>query len=229
MTQAAAELKGVSRSFGQGSTLVQALSDVDLQIHAGEITLIEGPSGSGKTTLLHIVGLLQRADKGEVWIDGYRVDGLAESSLPKQRRDNVALVFQGYNLLDALTVRDNVAIAGVLQTGSFRATPVDEYLDRLNLRERADHLPAQLSGGEMQRTAVARALASRGRLVLTDEPTANLDWANAQEVAKCLADLAHREGRAVVMVSHDSRLEPFVDRIVELLDGRISSDRRATR
>ena len=229
MRPVVAELKGVSRSFGQGNTLVRALSDIDLQIHAGEITLIEGPSGSGKTTLLHIVGLLQRADEGEVWIDGRRVDQIPEIGLPRLRRENVSLVFQGYNLLDALTVRDNIAVAGMLNEGSHRATPVDAYLERFHLVDRGDHLPAQLSGGEMQRTAIARALASQGRLLLTDEPTANLDWANAQDVAQCLADIARCEGRAVVIVSHDSRLEPFVDRIVGLLDGRISGDRRVTR
>jgi putative ABC transport system ATP-binding protein len=224
MRDVVAELKGVSRSFGQGTMLVRALCDVDLQIHPGELTLIEGPSGSGKTTLLHIMGLLQRADEGEVWLNGRRVDGLSESELPVLRRENVALVFQGYNLLDALTVRDNITLAGLLRTGSRRSTPVADYLARFGLIERAGHLPAQLSGGEKQRTAIARALATNGRLILTDEPTANLDWANAQEVLRCLVDLAHRDGRAVVMVSHDSRLEPFADRIVGLLDGRVCSD-----
>lgn len=226
MSEPAAKLKGVSKAFGRGRTLVRALQDVDLHIHAGELTLIEGPSGSGKTTLLHILGLLQRPDTGEVHVGGRRMDGLPESRLPDERADNVALILQGYNLLDALTARDNIAIAGLLTGGSLRDTPTDAYLDRFGLTQRADHLPRVLSGGERQRIAVARALACPGRLVLADEPTANLDWANAQEVVQCLADLAHKDGKAVVMVSHDSRLEPFADRIVGLLNGQVSTDRR---
>ncbi|MBN2561661.1 MAG: ATP-binding cassette domain-containing protein [Phycisphaerae bacterium] len=226
MTTPVARLKGVSKSFGRGTAMVRALQDVDIEIHAGELTLIEGPSGSGKTTLLHILGLLQRPDEGEIRIDGRRMDGLPESRLPDERADNVALIFQGYNLLDALTAGDNVAVAGLLTAGSRRVTPVMECLDRFGLAQRARDRPGELSGGEKQRIAIARALACPGRLVLADEPTANLDWANAQEVARCLADLASQEGRAVVMVSHDSRLEPFADRIVGLLNGQISSDHR---
>ena len=226
MRPAVAELKKVSKTFGRGVTLVEALRSVDLEIHAGELTLIEGPSGSGKTTLLHILGLLQEADEGEVWIRGRRMDQVPEHRLPDERANNVVLIFQGYNLLDSLTVRDNVAVAGRLTAGSYRATPVADYLGRLGLQGRTGHLPGQLSGGEKQRTAIARALACPGSLVLADEPTANLDWTNAQQVVQCLADFAHREQRAVVMVSHDSRLEPFVDRIVNILNGRISDDRR---
>jgi len=226
MTPVVAELKKVSKRFGRGVTLVQALRDVDLRLHAGELTLIEGPSGSGKTTLLHVLGLLQRCDEGEVWIRGRRMDRVPESRLPDERAGNVVFVFQGYNLLDALTVRDNVAVAGRLTAGSYGDAPVVESLSRLNLEARAGHLPAQLSGGEKQRTAIARALACPGSVVLADEPTANLDWANAREVLRCLADFAHAERRAVVMVSHDSRLEPFADRIIQILNGQISDDRR---
>ena len=226
MTRPAAVVRGVSKTYGHGATLVRALRDVDLEIYPGELTLIEGPSGSGKTTLLHILGLLQRADAGEVWIDGSRMDALPESRLPDERRRRVALIFQGFNLLDALTLRENVAVAGLLMTGSLDGLPSMDYLQRVGLERRAAHLPAEVSGGEKQRTAIARALACQGRLVLADEPTANLDWSNAQDTLRCLADLARHEGRAVVIVSHDSRIEPFVDRIVGLVDGRISSDHR---
>ena len=256
------KLAGVSKSYGQGAALVQALQDVSLEIRPGELTLIEGPSGSGKTTLLHVLGLLQRPDTGAVWFGDRRLDDLPESRLPDERAAHVVLIFQGYNLLDALTATDNVAIAGILEARIRRQnekprrlgapsgtcgprrrraetqTPVGGpghrrmvldapgLLARFGLGRRADCLPTQLSGGEKQRVAIARALASPGRLVLADEPTANLDWTNAQEVVRCLAALAHEEDRAVVMVSHDSRLEPFADRIVGLLNGQISSDRR---
>ncbi|MFQ5490447.1 MAG: ATP-binding cassette domain-containing protein [Phycisphaerae bacterium] len=226
MNRPFAELEGVSKAFGQGHTRVQALDGVDLQIHGGELTLIEGPSGSGKSTLLHILGLLQRADTGQVRIAGDRMDPLPESQLPRQRRTHVAFIFQVYNLLEALSAADNIALAGLLAGGSFGSVPIGQLLKRVNLQERSTHLPAAMSGGERQRAAIARALACPGRLVLADEPTANLDWENAREVIRTLADLAHQQGKAVVVVSHDTRLEPFADRIVTLLDGKMCDDRR---
>ncbi|MCP4593869.1 MAG: ATP-binding cassette domain-containing protein [bacterium] len=229
MTVPVARLLGVSKSFGRGPTLVQALAEVSLDVLPGELTLIEGPSGSGKTTLLHILGLLQRPDRGEVWVSGIRTDALAESRLPERRRGRVALIFQGYNLLESLTVSDNIALAGALTPRRFGPAAVDDCLVRLGMKARARHLPAELSGGEKQRTSIGRALASGGSLILADEPTANLDWENAQDVMQHLADLVRVEGKAVVMVSHDSRLEPYADRIVGLLNGRISSDRRIPR
>lgn len=225
ITPPTAELKGVSKRYGKGATRVHALTKVDLQLRPGELVLIEGPSGSGKTTLLHLLGLLQRPDEGEVWLGGRRMDHLPESHLPDARRQEAAFIFQGYNLLEALTLRDNVAVAGTLNGVADRRFPAEAYLARLGLAERTNHLPSDVSGGEKQRAAIARALACGGRLVLADEPTANLDWANAQEVMRRLADLAHREQRAVVMVSHDSRLEPFVDRVVTLLNGQVDGDR----
>ncbi len=239
MSAPIAELKQVSKSFGRGPTTVHALQRIDIEIRTGELTLIEGPSGSGKTTLLHILGLLQRPDTGEVWLATRRMDNLPESHSPDVRAANVALIFQGYNLFDALTARDNVAVADLLKAvmrrrGTISRVPrplrskgrdVTNLLERFGLTDRADHLPNELSGGEKQRIAIARALACPGQLVLADEPTANLDWANAQDVVQRLADLAHLDGKAVVMVSHDFRLEPFADRIVGLLNGQVSSDR----
>ncbi len=220
------ELRGVSKAFGESHTRVQALTDVSLSIHAGELTLIEGPSGSGKTTLLHILGLLQRADRGEVWIGGRRLDAFPESRLSIERRRNVVLIFQGANLLESLTVHDNVAIAQHVANGRRRHASVTEHLQRVGMDGRAGHLPRQLSGGEKQRTAIARALACPGHLILADEPTANLDWASAQQVVARLVELAHRDGRAVVMVTHDSRVEAFADRIIKLEDGRVRGDER---
>ncbi len=220
------ELRSVTKTFGQGHTRVLALDDVSLPIYAGELTLIEGPSGSGKTTLLHILGLLQRADSGEVWNRGCRLDQLPESRLTTQRRRNVVLIFQGANLLESLNVRDNVSIALHLANGQSGQTSVMDHLKRLNLGDRASHFPRQLSGGEKQRTAIARALACPGQLVLADEPTANLDWHSAQSIVERLVELAHDDGRAVVMVTHDSRIEAYADRIVRIEDGRMIDDQR---
>ncbi len=217
-----AELVGVSKSFGQGAARVIALAGVDLALHPGELVLIEGPSGSGKTTLLQILGLLQRPDTGQVRLAGRRVDTLPESALPEQRRRHVVFIFQGFNLLESLSARDNVALVGRLNPRSRPA--VEEILAGVGLLHRAGHRPAQLSGGEKQRTAIARALACDGRLVLADEPTANLDWDNARPVLEALRGLADTGDKAVVVVSHDARLEPFADRIVRLMDGRIATD-----
>ncbi len=227
MTVAPARIVDVSKTYGHGRMEVRALDDVSLELNAGELTLIEGPSGSGKTTLLHIIGLLQTADAGEIWIGGQRVENLTQSALTERRRDHVAMVFQVYNLLDALTAEDNVALAGMLgEQERFSPALAQTHLADVNLKERGNHLPSQLSGGERQRVAIARALASPGQLVLADEPTANLDWENAREVIESLERLAHEKGKAVVVVSHDSRLEPYADRIVSLLDGRIVNDAR---
>ncbi len=220
MNAPAAELKGVFKTFGKGRTRVRALRGVDLTLRAGEVTLIRGPSGSGKTTLLHILGLLLRAESGEVWIEGRRLDTLPESRLADERRGRVVLIFQQQNLLESLTVRQNVAVVQRLRTPG-GGLGVDESLQRLGLEDRAGHVPRDLSGGERQRTAIARALACGGRLILADEPTANLDWENARQVLQCLCELAHRDGRAVVLVTHDSRLTRFADRIIQLVDGQI--------
>ena len=188
------ELRDVSKSYGQGRTRVEALRNVSLEIYAGELTLIEGPSGSGKTTLLHVLGLLQRADAGEVWIRGRRLDGLAEPRLVGPRRENVVLIFQGANLLESLTVKDNVGIASRLCSGGRSSAEPMECVARLGLTNRANHLPRELSGGEKQRTAIARALACPGLLVLADEPTANLDWGTARPVIQRLAELGGSYG-----------------------------------
>ena len=219
-----AELKAVSKAFGGGRKRVEALRGVDLAIYAGQVTLIEGPSGSGKTTLLHILGLLQEPDVGEVRLGGRRLDHLPQRHLPEERRRNVVFIFQGENLLESLTVRDNIALVERLHGAVHGLTPVTENLRRFELEDRAGHLPRELSGGERQRAAIVRALACPGRLVLTDEPTSNLDWESARQVIERLRELAKCHGRAVVVVTHDARLEPYVDRIVRIMDGRIVDD-----
>ncbi len=227
MSSTVAVARGVSKRFGRGATLVHALRGVSLSVDAGEIVMIKGPSGSGKTTLLHILGLLQRTDTGEVWLGGRRMEGVSETGLPLARRESVAFVFQGSNLLESLTVWDNVLLGVRLRrsvngVGESDAAVVDRCIGLVNMTERRRHLPSALSGGERQRASIARALASPGKLLLADEPTANLDWEHAREVMDCLSAAAHDHGKAVVLVSHDSRLEPFVDRIVHLVDGRIA-------
>ncbi len=229
MSEPVAIVRDISKRFGSGATLVHALRDVSFSVHAGEIVMIKGPSGSGKTTLLHILGLLQRHDDGDMWLNGRPMKDVLESELPAARRQHVAFIFQGSNLLESLTVWDNVVLGARLRSSRNGEQPSDaalagRCLELVNMTARKRHLPATLSGGERQRASIARALASPGRLLLADEPTANLDWEHARDVMQCLSAAAHDHGKAVVLVSHDSRLEPFVDKIVHLVDGRMADD-----
>ena len=220
-----ARLVGAGKIYGTGENAVAALSQATLDIRAGEVTLIEGPSGSGKTTLISILGLLLKPTSGEVWIEGKNVAGLGERALPPLRARNFGFVFQGFNLFPALTALDNVAIAIEMKDPSSRA-PREEarrLLELVGLGDRAHHLPADLSGGQKQRVAIARALGGNPPILVGDEPTAALDTKTALSVMELLRELASSHGRAVVVVTHDPRLERFADRVIRVEDGRIAS------
>ena len=222
---ALARLVGAGKIYGSGETAVAALADATLDIEPGQVTLIEGPSGSGKTTLISILGLLLKPTSGEVWIEGKNVAGLTERDLPSLRARNFGFVFQGFNLFPALTALDNVAMA--IQMKDPRAKdPRGEarrLLDLVDLGPRSHHLPADLSGGQKQRVAIARALGGNPPIIVGDEPTAALDTKTALSVMELLRELASSHGRAVVVVTHDPRLERFADRVVRVEDGRIHS------
>ena len=222
---ALARLVGAGKIYGAGETAVAALADATLDIEPGQVTLIEGPSGSGKTTLISILGLLLKPTSGEVWIEGKNVAGLTERDLPSLRARNFGFVFQGFNLFPALTALDNVAMA--IQMKDPRAKdPRGEarrLLDLVDLGPRSHHLPADLSGGQKQRVAIARALGGNPPIIVGDEPTAALDTKTALSVMELLRELASSHGRAVVVVTHDPRLERFADRVVRVEDGRIHS------
>ena len=222
---ALARLVGTGKIYGTGDHEVAALADASLEIRAGEVTLIEGPSGSGKTTLISILGLLLRPTSGEVWLEGRNVAGLTERELPPLRARNFGFVFQGFNLFPALTALENVAIAIQMKDPKAR-DPRGEarrLLDVVGLSTRAHHLPADLSGGQKQRVAIARALGGNPPIIVGDEPTAALDTKTALSVMELLRELASAQGRAVVVVTHDPRLERFADRVVRVEDGRIHS------
>jgi len=220
-----ARLVGVGKIYGRGETAVAALSDATLDIRAGEVTLIEGPSGSGKTTLISILGLLLTPTSGEVWIENTNVAGLGERSLPPLRARNFGFVFQGFNLFPALTALENVAMALQMKDPSIKR-PRDEakrLLALVGLADRMHHLPEDLSGGQKQRVAIARALAGNPPILVGDEPTAALDTKTALAVMQLLRELASTQHRAVVVVTHDPRLEQFADRVVRVEDGRIQT------
>jgi putative ABC transport system ATP-binding protein len=223
-----ARLSGIDHCFGRPPHRVEVLRDVELSIVAGEMTLIMGPSGSGKTTLISIMGLLIRPTHGTVELHGCDLTGWSESRLPVARRTHVSFIFQSFNLLSALTASENVQVSLGLQGvgGQDASRGADDLLARVGLGDRARHKPSQLSCGQQQRVAIARALASPAPLLLADEPTGNLDSSNANDVILLLQSLAREEHRAVVVVTHDPRLEEFADRIISLEDGRIGADRR---
>jgi putative ABC transport system ATP-binding protein len=187
--------------------------------------LIEGPSGSGKTTLISILGLLLTPSAGEIWLEGKPVAGLGERALPDLRARNFGFVFQGFNLFPALSALENVAIAIRMKQPGTRNADAEarRLLDQVGLAPRAHHLPADLSGGQKQRVAIARALGGNPPILIGDEPTAALDTRTALSVMELLRGLATTERRAVVVVTHDPRLEQFADRIVRVEDGRIAA------
>ncbi len=223
-------LHDVSKVYGSGRTAVRASDHVDLHVEPGEIVLIMGPSGSGKTTLLSMAGLLLRPTEGEIRVNGRDVAGLNRSQMAALRLRSLGFVFQAYNLLGALTARENVEVvlnmAGV--RGEAARTRATELLEMLGLGQRLDHRPADLSGGEKQRVAIARALANDPPLILADEPTGNLDSKTGQEVMELLCcGLGRDQGRAIVIVTHDHRLRQIADRVLWLEDGRLAEDPQA--
>jgi putative ABC transport system ATP-binding protein len=217
---------GVAKIYSEGATEMRALSDVDLEIRAGELTLLMGPSGSGKTTLLSILGCILRASSGSLEVLGESVESLAEKELPRIRREAIGFVFQGFNLFPALTTVENVALAlDVRGVGRAQAeSRAIELIREVGLAGKSESYPADLSGGQKQRVAIARALAGDPPIVLADEPTAALDSTSGKNVIELLERLAHEHGRAVVMVTHDPRVLSYGDRIIHLEDGRIAGE-----
>ena len=223
MTVPVIELSNVSRRYDEGPP---ALDDVSLMITAGEAVAVLGPSGSGKSTLLNLIAGLDRPSSGTVTVDGFRVDELSEAASARYRRDKIGMVFQFFNLLDDLTVADNVMLPAQL-AGMTRGTAqrrMADLLGTLGIERHAGAYPGRLSGGERQRVAVARALMNRPALLLADEPTGALDTAAGDDVRQLLNDL-HADGQTIVLVTHDLALaESCATRTVALVDGRVAAD-----
>jgi putative ABC transport system ATP-binding protein len=216
------ELTGVARYFQRGPTTVRALDDVSLEIEPGEFVALEGPSGSGKTTLLQILGALDRPSAGTVTFDGSDLVKQPDSALADLRLRSFGFVFQQFNLIPTLTAVENVE-AKLAPVGGTRERAL-ELLGEVGLAERADHLPAHLSGGEQQRVAIARALSVEPRVVLADEPTGNLDSATGGEIIDLLANLAAEHGSTVIVATHDASLAVRAPRRVTMRDGRLTGD-----
>jgi putative ABC transport system ATP-binding protein len=223
------EAANVSKIFGSGPALVQALKDVNLTLSGGELTVLMGPSGSGKTTLLSILGCMLAPTGGTVQVCGISTGGARPDELAKIRRQHIGFVFQSYHLFSTLTVAENVLLALDVrgERGPKATAKTEEVLASVGLASKMASFPRQLSGGEQQRVAIARAIVAEPSAILADEPTAALDAANGRTTMTILSAIARERGRAVLVVTHDSRLFGFADRIVHIEDGALTRDEPA--
>lgn len=221
-------VEDVSKTFGAGHTAVTAVDHVSLSVDAGDIVLVMGPSGSGKTTLLSMIGTLMSPTTGRILISGQNTSALGPAQLSRLRLKEFGFVFQTFNLLSALTAEENVMMplitAGIPRKEA--RAKARTALEQLELGHRLRNLPRDLSGGEKQRVAIARSLANDPRLILADEPTANLDAKTGQDVTLLLCETACRENRAVIIVSHDQRLRTAAKRVITIEDGRLTAEER---
>lgn len=211
-------LQQIKKSFGQGESKVEVLKGIDLAVEQGEFCILLGPSGSGKSTLLNIIGGIDRADDGEIVIHGERMADMKEKRLTIYRRKHLGYIFQMYNLIPNLTVRENIEVGAYL---SDRPLDVDELLHTLGLYEHQRKLPNQLSGGQQQRTAIGRAIVKNPDILLCDEPTGALDYNTSKEILKLIETVNHKYGNTIVMVTHNDAIKDMADRVVKLRDGMI--------
>ena len=212
------EIKGIKKSFGAGESRVDVLKGINLEIEKGEFCVLLGPSGSGKSTLLNIIGGIDGADAGSITIQGERLEDMKEKKLSLYRRKHLGYIFQMYNLIPNLTVRENIEVGAYL---SDRPLDVDELLHTLGLYEHQRKLPNQLSGGQQQRTAIGRAIIKNPDILLCDEPTGALDYNTSKEILKLIETVNHKYGNTIVMVTHNDAIKDMADRVVKLRDGMI--------
>jgi putative ABC transport system ATP-binding protein len=212
------EFEGVEKTYGRGDAAVRAVHDVSLSIEGGAFALVVGPSGAGKTTLLNLIGGMEQPSAGRVSFDGVDLGGLDERGLTRYRRREVGFVFQFYNLIASLTARENVELAGELCDDPL---PAEEVLAQVGLERRMDSFPAQLSGGEQQRVAVARALVKRPRLVLADEPTGALDFQTGRAVLELLQRMCREAHRTLVLITHNLAFAPAADQVIHMANGTV--------
>jgi putative ABC transport system ATP-binding protein len=216
-------VRELEKTYQSGAQSFRALDGINLDLHAGQVTMLVGPSGSGKTTLVSIMGCILRASAGSVKVLGDEITHLDETALPKVRLNHIGFVFQGFNLFPTLTARENVELTLDLKgiRGAMARRRAGDLLAQVGLSDKRASFPAELSGGQKQRVAIARALAGDPEIILADEPTAALDSTSGRAVMQMMQDLAHQRNRAVVVVTHDSRALEYADRVVKIEDGRI--------
>ncbi|WP_371289027.1 ABC transporter ATP-binding protein [Dorea sp.] len=217
------EIRGIKKSFGTGDSRVNVLKGLDLDIEKGEFCVLLGPSGSGKSTLLNIIGGIDAADEGSITIEGERLEDMTEKKLSMYRRKHLGYIFQMYNLIPNLTVRENIEVGAYL---SEQPLDVDELLHTLGLYEHQRKLPNQLSGGQQQRTAIGRAIVKNPDILLCDEPTGALDYHTSKEILKLIETVNQRYGNMIIMVTHNDAIKDMADRVVKLRDGMIRKNYR---
>ena len=217
------EIRGIKKSFGTGDSRVNVLIGLDLDIEKGEFGVLLGPSGSGKSTLLNIIGGIDGADEGSITIEGERLEDMTEKKLSLYRRKHLGYIFQMYNLIPNLTVRENIEVGAYL---SDHPLDVDELLHTLGLYEHQKKLPNQLSGGQQQRTAIGRAIVKNPDILLCDEPTGALDYHTSKEILKLIETVNQRYGNTIIMVTHNDAIKDMADRVVKLRDGMIRKNYR---
>ena len=217
------EIRGIKKSFGTGDSRVNVLKGLDLNIEKGEFCVLLGPSGSGKSTLLNIIGGIDGADEGSITIEGERLEDMTEKKLSMYRRKHLGYIFQMYNLIPNLTVRENIEVGAYL---SEQPLDVDELLHTLGLYEHQRKLPNQLSGGQQQRTAIGRAIVKNPDILLCDEPTGALDYHTSKEILKLIETVNQRYSNTIIMVTHNDAIKDMADRVVKLRDGMIRKNYR---
>ncbi len=216
------EVKGIKKAFGEGSSRVEVLKGIDLALERGEFCVLLGPSGSGKSTLLNIIGGIDSADEGEIFIGGEPMGKMKEKQLTMYRRQHLGYIFQMYNLIPNLTVRENIEVGAYLSKNPLN---IDEILQTLGLAEHAGKLPSQLSGGQQQRTAIGRAIVKNPDILLCDEPTGALDYKTSKEILKLIETVNQTYGNTVVMVTHNDAIKNMADRVIRLRDGQVRDNR----
>jgi len=212
------EIQQIKKHFGEGESRVEVLKGIDIGIEKGEICVLLGPSGSGKSTLLNIIGGIDEADGGYISINGEKMEEMKEKALTEYRRRHLGYVFQMYNLIPNLNIKENIEVGAYLSDSPL---DVDDLLKTLGLYEHRHKLPNQLSGGQQQRTAIGRAIVKNPDILLCDEPTGALDYSTSKDILKLIEDVSRKYGNTVVMVTHNDALQNMADRVVKLRDGKI--------
>lgn len=215
------ETINLTKTYGEGETEVKALNNVNISVESGQFIAIVGPSGSGKSTMLHLLGGIERPTSGTVKIEGKDIYKLSENKLAKYRRQHIGFIFQQYNLIPVLNVRENIEMPLMLDKAKIDKEYIDEVIEFLGLSERQNHLPNQLSGGQQQRVAIARALAAKPAIILADEPTGNLDTKTTSEVMELLKKSIKKYNQTLIMITHNEEIAKNADRIVSIVDGDI--------
>lgn len=217
------EIKGIRKSFGTGDSRVDVLKGLNLEIEKGEFCVLLGPSGSGKSTLLNIIGGIDVADEGSIIIEGEQLEDMTEKKLSLYRRKHLGYIFQMYNLIPNLTVRENIEVGAYL---SDRSLDVDELMRTLEIYEHRNKLPNQISGGQQQRTAIGRAIVKNPDILLCDEPTGALDYRTSKGILKLIETVNRKYGNTIIMVTHNDAIKDMADRVVKLRDGMIRKNYR---